>query len=547
MLPKKTPSMRRLPWTRTSNLRWSKTALGASSSSQPELGADWQWTLVLFAAALFLWLVNLGGVALRDWDEGTYAMVARAIHRSGDWIFLTLQDQPFLLKPPLLEWLIALGYQVGGIHEWTTRLLPAIVTALSVPLLYQIGRLLFEKQQVALSAACVYLTLLPVVRHGRLAMHDGIAVTAFLLLILCCLKARRQRIWGLGIGIAVGLIGLSKGILMLLLVAIASLFLVWENETALLFHPYTGLGLILGGLPLVGWYAAQAQRYGVTFWQVHFLSQSFNRVWQSVEGNRGPMWYYLLELLKYGWPGLIFLPLGGIWLWRYRYVTWAKLAGLGVVCYLGPISVMGTKLPWYVMPVYPFLALIIAIGLSQVWQISRRYRQAHAGVIGFFAISTGIAGIALAWIEQKPTLFGLGLILGGTLGLTSWQLWRSDRRFQFTLLTGLYLALTVLMISPLWLWELNEAFPVRPVAALIHQATPQNAVIYTSFAYSRPSLDFYSDRPVHPIGTQNLQDLWRSGSYLLLNDPALEQLNALRSQSQILGHAEGFTLLQRRP
>lgn len=529
--------MRRHLLTRTSKLRF--------HAEQPKLGSDGQWTLILFAAALCLGLVNLGGVPLRDWDEGTYAMVAREIHRSGEWMFLTLQGQPFLLKPPLLEWLIACGYQFWGIHEWTTRLFPALITAFSVPLLYQIGRLLFEQQRVALTAAQVYLTLLPVVRHGRLAMHDGIAVTAFLLLILCCLKARHHRIWGLGVGIAVGLIGLSKGILVILLGAIASLFLIWEKEAALLFHPYTGLGLILGGIPLLGWYGAQVQKYGTTFWQVHFLSQSFDRVWQSVEGNRGPLWYYLLEVLKYGWPWLIFLPIGAVWLWRYRYVTWAKLTGLGFIGYLGPISLMGTKLPWYIMPLYPFLALIVAVGLNQVWQVRRRYRQVHAGVIGFFAIATLLAGIVLAAIEHKPTLCGLGIILGGTLGLASWQLWYSDRRFQFTLFTGLYLALLVLFSSPLWLWELNEAFPVRPVATLLQQSTPDNAIIYTAFPYSRPSLDFYSDRPVKPIGNQNLQALWDSGAYLLLDATTMQQVQELRSQSQILGQAEGFTLLHR--
>ena len=126
--------------------------------------------------------------------------------------------------------------------------------------------------------------------------------------------------------------------------------------------------MFLGNALPIAWYVAQWQYYGSSFLQVNFQAQTFSRLVQSVEGHSGPPWYYLIELLKYGFPWLIFLP-GGLYLaWKKRHTTWGCLVLIGTIVYLGTISLMRTKLPWYIMPVYPFLALAIGAKLSEVWQ-----------------------------------------------------------------------------------------------------------------------------------------------------------------------------------
>jgi 4-amino-4-deoxy-L-arabinose transferase-like glycosyltransferase len=105
----------------------------------------------------------------------------------------------------------------------------------------------------------------------------------------------------------------------------------------------------------------------------------------------------------------------------------------------------------------------------------------------------------------------------------------------------MYLTLGLLMTSKSWLWELNEAFPVKPVAALIRSQTPPEAVVYTSFAYGRPSLNFYSDRQVIPADATTLQQLWSTKHYLLLDQETLAALSLPDSVS--LGTAKDFTLV----
>ncbi|MGD1941688.1 MAG: ArnT family glycosyltransferase, partial [Leptolyngbyaceae cyanobacterium] len=141
---------------------------------------------LLWLAALGLFCLDLGGVPLRDWDEGTVAQVAREISQ-GDtwtaWLHPQLWGAPYLNKPPLLHSLIAAAFQNFGIHTWVARLPGAVLTATSIPLLYLLGREIFPTRTYAGLGAGIYLTCLPVVRHGRLAMLDG-AVTSFFIALL---------------------------------------------------------------------------------------------------------------------------------------------------------------------------------------------------------------------------------------------------------------------------------------------------------------------------------------------------------------------------
>jgi 4-amino-4-deoxy-L-arabinose transferase-like glycosyltransferase len=495
----------------------------------------------LLLASLILWLIGLGNLPLRDWDEGTYAIVAREIYRTGNWLYPTIQGDPFLLKPPLMQWLIAICYHIGGVQEFTTRFPGAFLTALGVPLLYLIGRLAFRENLPALFSALVYLTLLPVVRHGRLAMLDGMTISFFLLLLFCVLKARDNKKYALGIGFCLGLITLTKGMLVVVLAGIAGLFIIANKQLAILKNPFLWIGMLLGNAPAVAWYFAQWQHYGDIFLQVHFQSQAFDRLGKAVEGNKGPVWYYLLEVIKYGFPWLLFLP-GGLYLsWKNRDTAWGCLTLIGTIVYFVIVSLMGTKLPWYIMPVYPSLALAIGANLSYIWQGGKFRSKFLMGFFGFLVI-VGLAGcVYFIMFDKQPLLIVMSIILAIIMVIISWLINQHNRQFISVLFTGMYLVLALLMSSQSWIWELNEKFPVVPVATLIKDNVPPGTQIYTSFPDSRPSLDFYSDCKIIPASIADLQDKFVHKSYLLVDNENLQKMNL--KQSKIIGESKGLKLI----
>ncbi|MEG3438012.1 glycosyltransferase family 39 protein [Pannus brasiliensis CCIBt3594] len=509
----------------------------------------------LLFGALLLYTVGLGNLPLRDWDEGTIGRVAIEISRSGldsfRWLFPTLWDDPYLNKPPLIHSLIAVLYHFFGVHEWTTRLPSAFLSALSVPLLYLLGREIFPGRSSALLSALVYLTLLPVVRHGRLAMLDGGVLCFEILMILGILRSRRDLRWSLGAGLGFSLLCLTKGIMGLLLAAIGFLFLLWDTPR-LLTSAYFWLGWFLGATPAIAWYVAQFLHYDREFLD-SLLAQQLKRVGASLDNHRQPFWYYLLEILKYSLPWLMF----SIWGFRlarldYRY-SWAKLLIVWGGVYLVAVSLMSTKLPWYILPIYPVLALAAGHALDRVrnFPIDRPYSPIWGFLLGAIAVIAGGAGLAiyLDWpLDLLPPIDPLAPLTLAALSLTTATaallVARRSEQFIPVLLWGMYVSLFIFVSSPYWIWELNEAFPVKPVAGLIQKYVPADRPVYMAFEYERPSLNFYSDRRVFPLSEPALLDHWRETPhpYLLVDRPTrkrpeYERARVLGKTDKISGNA----------
>ncbi|HAC66332.1 MAG TPA: phospholipid carrier-dependent glycosyltransferase [Cyanothece sp. UBA12306] len=506
------------------------------------------WLIFLAFSALILWLIGLGNLPLRDWDEGYYGTVAKDIFKSGNWLYLTYHNQPFLLKPPLVIWLINISYKIGGISELTTRFPGSFLTACGVPLLYLIGRNIFTYRISAILSSLVYLTLLPIVRHGRLAMLDGAINTFFLFSILCLLESRRQPFWAIGVGIGLGLIAFTKGILAIALGGIIVFFILLNKPLFFLRNINLWIGLIVGFIPVFAWYYIQILQYGQEFIEVHFKQQNFDRLSTAVEGNNGAIWYYFIELIKYSFPWLLFLP-GGLKLAYQNYQQiWAKLILVCLIIFMLIISMMGTKLPWYILPIYPFFSLAVGSYLATLWNTNNKPYPKLIGIsllIGSLVVLVG--GIYLTLTEKNWQFLILGIILGITLFLSAWNIFKKDFRFIPILVVGLYMGLGFFVLSKFWIWELNESFPVKPVATLIRENTPPGTVVYTSFAYSRTSLDFYSDRQVIAESRETLENVASNPSYLLLDTETWQKLKSSNPsiyEGKILGKAEEFILLE---
>lgn len=502
-----------------------------------DLWVEALWVLGLLLVAGVLFGINLGDLPLRDWDEATVAGVAREIWQtSGNslkWLYPTLGGEAYHNKPPLMHLLIAAAYSVGGVSELTTRLPSAILTAVSVPLVYGIGREIFVSRTTAIFSALIYLTLLPVVRGGRLAMLDGAVLCFSVFMMWCVLRSRRDMRWALGAGMGFGLICLTKGMMGLLLGAIALLFLSWDTPR-LLTSWYVWLGLLLGSAPVAAWYAAQFLHYGQKFINTGLLDQSLHRIWTPVENHKGPPWYYLLEIVKYAWPWLLFLPQGFRLAWENRNLGWAKLVLVWSSVYLVVVSLMVTKLPWYVLPVYPALALVAGAQLGEVWHwpSSRSYPRIWSRFLGLLGL-IGFGG-SLYFGGLGPTVnWHLQLMLASaalTLIVAAVLVAQKDLQFILILLWGTYISLLLLMTSPHWVWELAEAYPVKDVAAMVKNHTPEGQKVYTSFDYGRPSLNFYSDRLVIAETPEQLEQRWLQDShpYLLLDQDAIADLSLAR-------------------
>lgn len=404
----------------------------------------------LLLAALLLFGINLNNLPSQDWSQAKVELIAHhLVEDSVDyWQWLYPQNLP---EPPLLTWLIASAYKLGGINNWMARLPNALLTALSVPLLYGIGREIFHCRQSAVFSSLIYLTLLPVVYHGRLALSDGSCLCFTILMMWCVLRSRRDFRWALGIGTGLSLICLAKGIgLGLLVGVIALLFLRWDTPR-LLISVYWWLGLILGLSPSLAWYTGFLLVNVDNFNNIGIFNQFLQPFWLPWLNTPRPALYYLVEIMAVPW--LLFLP---SWLssaWEHRNWSWAKFVLVWAGFYLVAIAVMIAQKSWYFLPIYPALALAGGYQLAAVWkgpscQIYPRFWSLGLSLlaIGFVASSFGFKIQEIQQQTYQPLpIFCASIAL--TMTIAAVLVARRNLQFIMILLWGTYISLLLLMIS----------------------------------------------------------------------------------------------------
>jgi 4-amino-4-deoxy-L-arabinose transferase-like glycosyltransferase len=477
--------------------------------------------LLLWLLAVLLALTGLGDPPLRDWDEGIVARVALEASRL-PWpqdLLPQYWGDPYLNKPPgihlVIAALIGLWRQISGAPaaalppEWVLRLGPALLASTIVPLLGLVqGRLRPGDGPAVLATAAMALTLLPLARHGRLVMLDGSLLSAMALLWWGLLLADRKlvRAWWGGL-----LAGLAVSLLLLLKAPAAPPLLIGALALRLLERDLTrrsvlglGLGLMAGMLPGLAWHGWHLLERGPDALQMWF-GQGYARLGSALEGHSGGPLPPLLEVLEGGWPWLPLWPFGiGLAWWQRRQRAGLWTLGLTLIS-AALVLPLRTQLPWYSLLLWPPFVLVCAPVLA--WLVHRRAADTPpwpglaARVPAFWSCLGAVLLLAalLGTSQLVPALrayvpiavpLGAGLVTGGL------ALMARDRRRRCggaaLLVGGLWLALIVLMASPFWLWELNESWPVRPVAALLAGRGDGPVLLWRMG--TRPSLEWYAQR-----------------------------------------------------
>jgi 4-amino-4-deoxy-L-arabinose transferase-like glycosyltransferase len=499
---------------------------------QSEVWLEYLCLVGLLLAASTLFLVNLSSLPLLDTHEATLAQVAREIYRSANvtnWIFPTLWDEPYFERPPLIHDLVAIAYSIFGVGELATRFPGALLGALSVLLLYQIGREIFVARLPSLFSALVYLTCLPVVRYSRLATLDGPLLCFELLMIWAILRSRRDLKWSLVTGTGFSLMILTKGFFGIQVLLIVLLFLLWDTPR-LLSSVYFWSGLFLGAVPGGGWYLAQLLHYrrlGVDggFWHLLLPTAQHNLgVGELFPG------YYLLQSLEYALPWIMIMFAGVQLIKHNLHWGWGKLLAVWLLGYLALSFFLLNQDAWLVLPLYPPLALAAGKQLDRIRNLPSFVVYPRAWIYSFAGMAILAALAGFNWGVRNYIDFYLPFICGSlsiTFGATAIVIAQQDKQFIPLLFWGLFVSIFLFVVSPHWIWELGASKPVQPIAELIQQHIPPQAKIYGSTVVARPSLIFYSDRHIIPQSIEQLQHHWQRDNlaYLLLDAKAARELS----------------------
>jgi 4-amino-4-deoxy-L-arabinose transferase-like glycosyltransferase len=466
--------------------------------------------LCLLLGFVLVSLYVLGIRTLVPPDEGRYAEMAREMFTSGDWITTRLNGIKYFEKPPLQTWMNALTFTVFGVGDWQARLWTGLCGMFGVLMTGYAGMRIYSAR-VGLYAALVLASSFYWIACSQINSLD-MGLSGMMTLVLCALliaqrdaaTPREQRRWMLVCWAGMALAVLSKGLIGLILPGgVLVVYTLIARDWRLWTRLHMGKGLLLFFAIAAPWFVLVGLKNPE---QPHFffIYEHFDRFLLK-EHHREAGWWMFLALLAAGcmpWLGVLWQSLvqGARRTTPERFRP-GLLALVWVAFILAFFTNSESKLPGYLLPVFPAVALLIGRYLDAGM---RRIHLINAGVILFLGalllalvpfmtrLGTHTSEQALYQMYQ-PWVFAAGCVslAGGAAALVFTRRTRHDLAVVALAVAGF--GTTHLMLAGFE--PIGQARAgAQMVPAIRAELTPATT-IYALGMYEQ-SLTFYLGRPV---------------------------------------------------
>jgi 4-amino-4-deoxy-L-arabinose transferase-like glycosyltransferase len=330
----------------------------------------------LVFAFFVVWFCNLDYRSLVRPDEGRYAEIAREMAVTGNWTTPRLNGIKYFEKPPLQYWMTAAAYKIFGEHEWTARLWTALTGFAGVLMVGFAGARLFGPRAGFYSAIVLAGSVLyAAIGHiNTLDMGVTFCLTLGLLGFLLAQRAeartRETRAWTLLAWTAMGLAFLSKGLIGLALPAAAMVaYALVHRDISFLkrLEPVAGIPLMLAiALP---WIIAVSIA-NPEFPRFFFIHEHFQRFLTQEHHRTAPWWYFVPILIAGMLPWTAALGQALISAWKGDLGGRSFKPRRFLLLYAAVIflffSTSQSKLPSYILPIFPALALLVGDLLARI-------------------------------------------------------------------------------------------------------------------------------------------------------------------------------------
>ncbi len=374
---------------------------------------------ILIVLGCFAFFFGAGKIALLGPDEPRYAEVAREMFASGDYISTRLAGCLWFEKPALFYWLAASAYRIFGVNEFAARFPSGVSALLSVITVYLV---LSKAVSVkwARGASLVLLTCGIFIAYSRAATPD-MALTASMCVAilsgyLATGKRERHNLPFLILCFsAMGVAFLAKGLVGIFLV-VTILFAYLLIAGRLRFMRWRNVVIGMGAFLLVSsvWYFPVIQKHGWHFIDEFFIRHHFQRYLSNVYGHPQPFYFFSLVAIAGIAPWTFFLlpAIARLRNLRPRMNERDALLTLSWVWVLVPLiffSVSESKLPGYLLPIFPALAIIIGAEVENLLQQERKLLlQISVWVTALILVIVGV--VFIVYLQKQ------------SVGFVNWQI-----------------------------------------------------------------------------------------------------------------------------
>lgn len=522
----------------------------------------------LLALCLVMFLPGQISLQPMDRDEPRFAQASKQMLESGDLVDIRFQGEARHKKPVGIYWAQAAAVAAGealGVPQARTQIalyrIPSLIGAAASVLLAYWAALAFLPRRGALLAGALYGACLMLAAEAHLAKTDALlaacATASLGALARTWLAARDGRtrpgpvfaaFW---LGLALGI--LVKGPMVPLFVALPALILSVRARSGrwlLALRPLPGLALTL--LLVAPWFAAIAWKSGGAFYSEAVGHDMLGKVGGAAERHWGPPGAYALAFFATFWPGAAFAAMSLPFAWRARREPAIAFLIAAVLPAWLIFEAVPTKLPHYVLPLMPWLAILTALALAR-GALDPRLRGARLTALLVPAIPVALTvGLCLAgWRLDSHTIPWPALPLLAAACAVAALAWMAfahgsaERALVLAVLASALLGPAVLGVAQRSL----PALKVSPRLAALRDAMPCADPRVASLGYREPSLVFLigTGLALPPDGPAARQFLEGGGCRLLFVEARdRDDFNAAwpvgRGVLAPLAEVEGFNL-----
>jgi 4-amino-4-deoxy-L-arabinose transferase-like glycosyltransferase len=509
--------------------------------------------LLLVFVALCAFLPGLIAIPPVDRDEVRYAQASKQMMETGNYLDIRFQEQPRYLQPGGIYWLQVAAAKITGYGPeapiWVYRLPSLVAAAAAVVLTYWLALPLAGEAGAFIAALLIAPAILLGI-EARLAKTDAVLLACILSSTGFLARAYLRQTITLGGGIlfwtACGTGILVKGPMIALVVGSTVLTLcVLDRSTAWLkaLRPVLGLGwLVLMVLP---WFIAIAIVSDGEFYRVAIGQSLLGKVAVGQQGHGAPPGLYFLLYWMTFWPAAGLAVTAFPWVWQNRGEPVVRFCLAWLVPTWLVFELITTKLPHYVLPVYPAIATLIALGLVHGRRPGPMIRWVMVASVVFY----GVVAFASLYLLQGEiassvlivTLVATVIMAFGMPGAaTSPARLGAAVAISGILMNGVVAAVVVPSLKSIWVAP-------RLAAAIKRDAQcPQPQV--ASAGFEEPSLIFLVGTRTQLVdGGGAARFLVEGGCRIALvtssNEPAFStELAALSKQAELLEQIAGMNI-----
>lgn len=430
------------------------------TSGIAENQACYKWhCLGIFLISVFIYLFFNHRVPITDPVEANYALTAKEMVLSADWLSPRIYGVAWFDKPVFFYWLTAISFQLFGFSEWAARLMPAVFAAAGLVLIYWFA-VKITSRTAAVLAMLIMGTSFEYIVLAKLIITDMVFFifnsAALSFFYLGYVKMNGTKRWYLAAYVSMALAVLTKGPVGVLLPGLVMLlFIAVQRNWAELKEMSLPAGLFLFAIVALPWYAAMYVVHGADFINNFFGVHNYLRATVSEHPKDNVSYYYIavFALSMLPWSAIAIKAL-----LRAGRALWAQVSPLPLflilwtAVYLGFYSLMATKYLTYTFPILFPVAVLTAIHLETMLTHEKAASILYWAGIPLILLLCGYIAVAYRYLAGSM----LALTVACLLLLLVILLWKSRGRapaYVFKLLClcqiGSYIVLSVFVFPAL--------------------------------------------------------------------------------------------------